>query len=1029
MIRMKIYHLNLSWFKKFILNYYMDILLIFLIPLISIRVFLFKSGYYFFADQPWPLSNYVNFSAIFSLNSLNGLGFTRIIITFPYYILKNITINIMVTERLFLFYTFLLYIFLAYLFASMVVNKFYYNRGKYITKIVKFMIVLFIFDNFVSINLNAAGGTYSDGLIMIFIAISVFSFLAWSNMRYAFFISSFFLIISILLDPDYATFFIVAILFSGIIAGILNKDVIYRLKYAVLTVITSIFPVLFIILDFYMTSSTAVGIGTSVTARAYNYGTISFFSGNIKPLYPLLLIGHFWSLIVYAPPNILLYGSRISYVKSLMSPAQLLLPNDFITYLWIFTVVMIPVLSFFSLIFKKTRKISFPVIILVLFFYILTLVKYIKPLFYIELHLSEIPIIGGTIGTTLALPGHIINVIGSMYYILMSLTIINLLSIKKLNKKLQIFNDNLKIKNIFTSQKKNGFKSAIAIFLIFIILFSGWQAFDGSFYPARAPDINHGNSVASIGGFTPLAVNQSVINAYNLIASQKASFNILWIGGPSYSNDAYCSAHPTASIPHLTYLISNNMKKDVYYNLLYSDVKYVVISNQDIQQNAPDMEEFTFYDAGFNNFTMAQSFFGKISGLTEIYNKSQVEIYRVSGFSSMYKSNILLDVNGTGYCEDSLPVLFKSMGYKVAITNNAGYGIPIYINKHGNYNSIFTPLNITNLVNDKDITYYDMNNGTRISEAFSAGGIGLPNNYTLNVWPVNTTYYNYTNGNINIHMTGGYSAGTSISYNGSFIGGAGGFYDNNKNIKLTITFYAKSTVNGRDTIIFMGEPKTNINTDNVYDGINFNVTNTYKKYTFSYTFTSAEQYIDFRLFDYNPGTFYVKNLSTEYTVLPNIVENSAMPFGNYVVLNNTLLKGENKTALIFMKNNTNNNFEWLKFNYSKGLYIENKTDVAALVLLSNESILDQKNSSYIVSIDPSIRDYELKYNNKYYKPIPGIYGDSIYILPGNISSLNNAKIIVKGEVLMDVFYIGIMLYLMVLTYFMIDIYRKNRGNF
>ncbi len=1000
-------------------------LLILVIPLISIRDFLFESGYYFFADQPWPLSNYVNFSAIFSLNSLNGLGFTRIIVTFPYYILKNTT-SIIVTERLFLFYTFVLYTLLAYLFATIVVNKFYYNKGKYITKAVKFSIVLFLFDNFAAINLNAAGGTYADGLIMIFIAISVFSFLAWKNMRYAFFISSFFLIISIFLDPDYATFFIFAILFSGIMAGLMNKDLIYRLKYAVLTVITAIFPVLFIILDFYMTASTNMGLSSAVTARAYNYGTISFFSGNIKPLYPILLIGHLWSLIVYAPPNILLYGSKISYVKSLMSPAQLLLPNGSITYLWLFTVIMIPVLSFFSIMFKKTRKISFPVVILVLIFYILTLVKYIKPLFYMELHLSEMPYVGGTIGTTLALPGHIINVIAAMYYILISLTIINLLSIKKLNIKLSITGDDLKTRDIVISQKKDRFKAAIAVFLIFIILFSGWQAFDGSFYPARAPDINEGNSVANIGGFTPVAVNQSVINAYNLIASQKDNFNILWIGGPSYSNDAYCSAHPTASIPYLTYLISNNMKKDVYYNLLDAGVKYVVISNQDIQKNAPNMEEFTFHDAGFSNFTVAQSFFSKINGLSEIYNKSQVEIYKVSGFSSLYKSNLLLNYNGTGYCMDALPLLFHSMGYKVAVTDS-GYGIPISVNNYEDSNSIFTPLNITNFIKDTNINYYNISGGKNISGVFSAGGLGLPDNYTLDDWPTNATYYNYTDGNINIHMIGGYSSGTSISYNGTFVGGPGGFYDNNNYINLTVTFYAKSSINATDVIAFMEEPKSNSNTYDV-KAINFNVTNNYKKYTFSYTFSSAEKYMDFRLFDYNPGTFYVKNLSTEYIILPKIMLNSSMPFGNYVVLNNTLLKGGNETALIYMKNSANNNFEWTKFNYSKGIYIKNNTYVAALVLLSNASILNQNNKSYIVSIDPSLRDYELKFDNKYYKPIPGIYGNSIYIINKNISSLNNAKIIVKGETVMDIFYIGIVLYLLVMTYFMIDIYRKNKGN-
>ena len=1027
--QIKMQRVNLLSFKNFLLDYYMDIIFIFLLPIISIRVFLFEKGYYFFADQPWPLSNYVNFSAIFSLNPLNGLGFTRIIVTFPYYIIKSIVFSIGVTERLFLFYTFLLYTLLAYLFASIVLNKFYRNKGKYITKFVKFLIVLFIFDNFVALNLNAAGGTYADGLIMIFIAISAFSFLAWKNMKNAFFISSFFLIISTLLDPDYVTFFVLAILFSGIMAGLLNKDFINRLKYTILTIITALVPVIFIILDFYLESSTTIGISNSVTARMYDYGTISFFSSNITPLYPILLMGHLWSLIVYAPPNILLYGSKISYVRSLMSPAQLLLPGSMITYLWIFTVVMIPVLSFFSMVFKKTRKISIPVILLVIFFYVLTLVKYIKPLFYIELHLSEIPLIGGTIGTTLALPGHIINIIAAMYYILMSLTIVNLLNIKEINMRLQVFDDESRVKSVIIFPKKNKFKVTISILLVFIILFSGWQAFDGSYYPARAPDINTGNAVANTGGFTPVAVNQSVLNAYNFIASQSENFNILWIGGPSYSNDAYCSAHPTANIPNLADLISSNMKKDVYCNLLDSGVKYVILSNQNIQNNSPDMEEFTFGDAGFENFKEAQGFFSKMNGLTEIYNKSQVEIYGVSSFSSIYKSNVLLDFNGTGYCEDSLPLLFGSMGYKVAIVNNEPYGIPISVNKQGNCNSIFTPTNISTFVKDKDINYYNLNENSSLSGALRAGGVSLPNNYTLVDWPANTTYYNYTSGVLDIHMTGGYSSGTSISYNGTFISGAGGYYNRNNYIELNVTFYAKSSINSRDDIIFMGEPKTNINTDNVYYGLNFNVTSNYKKYTFSYIFTDAEQYLDFRLFDYNPGTFYVKNLSTEYIILPKIIENPSMPFGNYAVLSNTLLKGGNKTALMFVKNSTGNNFKWLKFNYSKGFYIKNKTDVAALILLTNENLLNQRNKSYIVSIDPSLKYYELKYNNKYYKPIPGIYGNSIYILSGNVSSLKNAKIVIEGGVLMDAFYIGIILYLMALTYFMIDIYRKNSRNF
>ena len=1022
--------------KKWLQYYYIDIILIFSLPLISLCGFLFVSGYYFYADQGWPLSNHIYANGILSLNSLSGFSFSRLVIDWPYYIITLFTNNVQITERIFIYYTFVLYTFFAYILASMITSRLLKTKNKYETKLIKFIIVIFIFSNFTALNLNADGGSYADGLNIIFIAMILFAFIAWKNMRMAFLLSTILLTVSILVEPDYTTFYIISILIGSIIASLLNKDFIYRFKYALLSIFTVIIPVLFILYGIYITS----GIGAPVSAlgavRIYNSGSIAFFSGNIKPLYPLVLIGHLWSTIVYAPPNILLYGNKISSVKALMYPAQLLLPPGFVTSLWLFTLMMIPVLSIISIIFRHSRKITFPVIVLFILFYIMSLVYYIKPVYDLEYYLSSLPLIGSSIGTTLSLPGHIINVIAGMYYILFSVTIIELFNKftgSRITNEYKIQEDNShannKKKNISKKFSINGkqLKIIIAIFITFIVLFSGWQAFDGSFYPARAPDSVYGNHVCDVGGFTPVQINSSVIYAYNLISSQKSDFKILWIGGPEYNNRVYESPHPCASIPDLSYITSNNMTSDFYYNLLNSNTKYVVISNQDIVKNAANIYEDTFSDAGFKNFSDARAFMDNVSGLNEIYNKNQVIIYQVNGFSNLYASNLLIQCNATNHDYTALPYLFRTMGYNISLTDSDN-GIHFLINNNTG-NSVNSPVYIeSNLIKINDNKFFNLNSSKSLSGAGHNYGTGLYDNYTLTLWSNDETYYNYTNDNINITMTGGYASGTSISYNGSFDGGAGGFYDNNNYINLTVTFYAKSGVNGTDGILFMGEPKSNINTDNVYKGMSFNVTNNYKKYTFSYTFNSAEGYIDFRLFDNNPGTFYVKNLSTNYSIVPEIIQNSSMPFGSFVVLNDALLKGRNETALIYMKTITNNNFEWLKFNYSNGLYIKNNTDIAALVLLNNESVLTENNKSYIVSIDPSLRDYELKYGNEYYKPVPGIYGNSIYIINGNISSLNNAKIVVKGETIMDIFYIGIILYLLILIYFMIDIYRRVSRN-
>ena len=1014
---------------------YIDIILILIIPLIALRGFLFKSGYYFYSDQAWPLSNYIYANGILSFNSLSGFGFSRLIIDWPYYIITLFTNSVMVTERAFIYYKFVLYLFFAYIFATMITTKFLQTKNKYEIIVIKFIIVLFIFSNFTALNLINDGGSFTDNLNLIFIAIILLAFIAWKNMKLAFLISTVLLTISILVEPDYTTFYIISIIVGSIMSGLINRDFLYRLKYAILTVIAAIIPIAFVILGLVLTSSA----GSTVTAvgalRVYNFGTISFFSGNINPLYPLILIGHLWSTIVYAPPNILLYGDKISSVKALMSPSQLLLPDGFITYIWLFTVIMVPIISLISIVFRKTRKIALPVIILFIIFYTMSLVYYIKPLFYLELYISEIPLIGGSIGTTLSLPGHIINVIASMYYILFSITLINLMNLHfhvdiksdkdKFNINISIIKNyigNIKNEKYF---KSNKFQVFVVIFIIFIVIFSGWQAFDGTFYPARSPDIPYGNNVNNIGGYTPLDINSSVIHTYDFISYQKSNFNILWIGGPAFSNRVYESPHPEASIPNLNYITSNNLSLDFYYNLLYSDVKYVVISNQDIQKNPINIYVNTFSDAGFKNFTYAQSFLQNNTGLKEIYNKYSVDIFEVKGFKTIYNSNLLINYKGADDYNGVLPYLFKTLGYNIAITGDNNYGVPVYSNNNSKNISIDTPEYIlTNMTDILNYKYDNLNSTLKLSGSGHNFGTGLPDNFTLTLWSGNETCYTYNYTVLNI--TNYNNSDQSVSYNGSFDSGSGGYYVNNNNVTLTVSFYAKATNNGTGSLIFMGEPKTNIKTDNIYIGHNFNVSSAYKKYTFSYTFPNTEEYIDFRLYDTFDGSFHIKNLTTKYEKVPTIKQNSTLPYGNYVILNDTILKFNNDSTLVYMKNSTMNSYKWVRFNGSEDLYIKNNTDIAAIIVVKTNTSLNCQNKSFILSIYPSAKEYKLSYGNKLYSSIPGIYGNSIFIINKNITSLNDVKIITKGKVIMDIFYIGIIIYLAMLSWFLVDIYRKNK---
>lgn len=1027
--------LMVDMLKRWLKNYYIDSILILSLPLIALWGFLFVSGYYFYADQGWPLSNYIYANDILSLNSLNGFSFSRLIVGWPYYIISMFSNNIKITERVFIYYTFVLYTLFAYFLASMITSKLLITKNKFEIKFVKFLIVIFIFSNFTALNLNADGGSFADGLNIIFIAMTLFAFVEWKDMRMAFLLSAVLLTISVLIEPDYTTFYIISILGGSIIAGILKKDLLYRFKYAVLSVFSLIIPVSFVIYSMYLTAGIGETVSALGVARAYNYGSIAFFSGNIKVLYPLILTGHLWSTIVFAPPSVLAYGNKIFSIKSLMYPSQLLLPTGLITELWLFAVIMIPVLSFMSLFFKQTRSSVIPVFILFVIFYIMSLVIYIKPLFNLEYDISNLPLIGGAIGTTLALPGHIINVIAAMYYILLSITFIELfnkssdvvLRFEYISKAVNsaVISDVQILKKKFSLNGKQ-IKIIISFFITFVILFSGWQAFDGSFFPARSPEVPYGNGIADIGAFTPVPINSSVLHAYDFISSQKQDFNIIWIGGPEYSERPYGYAHSAANIPNLPFLVQNNMKDAFYYDLLADNVKYVVISNQDIQQNASGIfVMYTFNSAGFNSFKSAKAFMSGVKGLVNVYSKDQVDIYQVKDFSTIYKSNLLINYDGNSPYVQNLYSLFSTLGYNASITDFKNYGIPFSINNNLKEDSIYSPENVTSLIQNSDFRYYNLSDNINITGEGHNGAVSLPDNYTLTLWTNDMAYYNYTRSVINLHMTNDTYTGASISYNGSFDGGAGGFLNKNKTINMTVTFQAKSTYSGKEGITFMGEPRDNINTDNIFVTKFFNVSDTCENFKFSFHFPPIEKYINFRIYSNYPGIIKIKNLSTKNVISPEIYENSNLPFGNYICLNKTFFKTGQGAALLYIKNDTLKNYTWIKYDTGIGLYIKDNTKIAAVLIIKNNSLVAYNNISYIISQNPADNDFELEYNNNFYNPIPGIFGNSIFVIYKNLSTMNQVKIITKGKTVLDLIYAGILVYLIMLAYFLAKKYRKK----
>ena len=82
-----------------------EIVSIFAISTISLATLLFSKGYYSYSDQQWSFIANWN-PVIVSLNPFSALPFTRLFVTWPYFIFKFFTSSIQVISRIFIFYTF-----------------------------------------------------------------------------------------------------------------------------------------------------------------------------------------------------------------------------------------------------------------------------------------------------------------------------------------------------------------------------------------------------------------------------------------------------------------------------------------------------------------------------------------------------------------------------------------------------------------------------------------------------------------------------------------------------------------------------------------------------------------------------------------------------------------------------------------------------------------------------------------------------------------------------------------------------------
>ncbi len=1032
--------------KEVIIGWAVDILMSIILILISLRYFLFSGGMYSYSDQNWPMSTALMPSGIFSFGISyfgidNGLTtITRDIVTWPYPVFRLFSPNIEVLERVFVFYTFFLYFFLLLILARLlwlILTKLNSLKLSFVDKrFFVFFVALIGFANFEAMNLNADGGTFSDGLIAILIGISILLIIGYDR-RNSILVNGVLLGVTALLDPDYFLFFALSTAIVSLIIGISERKISIR----ILGWLYSLFISLPVIIFLFYFSSVISAPGNSIA----NYRPLSeavIGSMNLHPLYAIALLGHLWATMTFAPPNILLYQSRISSLSTLLNPAQILLPPGVTTFFWMVCIYSIPFFSFISLIFKQSRRIVVPLVTVAIASLFLMQYVHFRFIYNVLLFLSNIP--GSPIGTIFAFPGHLLILLEVVYVLLIPVTFFNILFYLKIKEQKQmsisiIHTDkqyaNVRLnlhkfhsfKSVHKSKIINRFIIIISFFMVFAVIFSGWQAFDGSFYPSRVlPPYVGGNNVPNNGAYTPFIPSNYTLQIYDTVEANPA-LNVYWPQGywPTLRGESSCWL---SSGPQIPYLMKNSLLGDIVPYLQSLSIKYVVL------QESKDITTYQIENTwGVPTFSQALNLLNNTPGLLLTKALPDIYMYTVSNVSSLITTNsIALNFNGTSCAAIPIYSIFDSLSYPPVITYK-GVGVPLSLNSLNGKINVLGPSYLSNLSD-----FYPICKST--------------NNLGNYDWYQNNSLgqYVYSVGNFSVLNWAG-------NFSGKFSDGAFTFASNGKTelslelnlnnilsnvfslksvnqeylIKVTIGGVVLNGTSLSSHVILLEDNKTGVQICG--EALDANITKKYHTSSYILVAPASKDNIGVRITEYFKGAIQLRDIVVS---VQGLSKGSEYPFGNLIrPVNKSFSVTLPKSSMFVLatgKGIVNNILfspgdflKWLSLGTTTKINAVGNLSIASVVMIENSSLKNLSTMSITYNVAMA-GNYEIITPSKLYKSIESIEGTNIFY---NVTS-NNTRLIVKGSFTIPILYLVIVLYMSTIILFVVldpIFIRKSRS--
>src|SRR5207245_596414 len=195
---------------------------------------------------------------------------------------------------------------------------------------------------------------YTYFVEFLFLLIAIMSVILWGANFRSIVLSSSLLSMGIFLDPNLFPHSVIALSLTIVcvrLAQTLSKKSLGLALSRVFTLILFTFPAL--ATSLYVLNETT---GTNLRAPALYLRA----TGNLTLANAVRLFAFWWSLIVYAPPSVSSASQGLSTLPSLGNPPYMLLPDGFLSQIWLASTLVMPLVSFATLGLLSYRRATLP---------------------------------------------------------------------------------------------------------------------------------------------------------------------------------------------------------------------------------------------------------------------------------------------------------------------------------------------------------------------------------------------------------------------------------------------------------------------------------------------------------------------------------------------------------------------------------------------------------------------------------------------------------------------------------------------